>query len=68
MVPAAWLADPDIFGDNGETGRPAHSPHFTYRVYAQDDSFPGDGTGRNAAEAKQDAAKMALDKLPGIPK
>jgi len=47
---------------------PAHSPHFTYRVYAPDDSFLGDGTGRNATEAKQDAAKMALDKLPGIPK
>jgi ribonuclease-3 len=45
-----------------------HSPHFTYRVYAPDDSFLGDGTGRNATEAKQDAAKMALDKLPGIPK
>lgn len=43
---------------------PAHSPRFTYRVYAGDGSFLGEGTGRNATEAKQAAAKMALDKLP----
>lgn len=43
---------------------PAHSSRFTYRVYAGDGSFLGEGTGRNATEAKQAAAKMALDKLP----
>jgi len=43
---------------------PAHSPRVTYRVTAGDGTFLGEGTGRNAMEVKQAAAKMALDKLP----
>jgi dsRNA-specific ribonuclease len=46
---------------------PAHSTLFTYRVYAIDDSFLGEGTGRNATEAKQAAAKRALEKIRGTP-
>jgi len=44
-------------------GGPPHSPQFTYRVYTEDGSFLGEGTGRNATEAKQVAAKRALEKL-----
>ena len=47
---------------------PAHSPRFTYHVSAGDGTFLGGGPGRSATEAKQAAAKIALDKLPGIPK
>jgi len=43
---------------------PAHSPRFTYRVYAGDGSVLGEGTGRNTTEAKQAAAKMALVNCP----
>jgi ribonuclease-3 len=42
---------------------PMHSPRFTYRVYTADGSCLGEGTGRNAAEAKQAAAKAALEKI-----
>ena len=41
----------------------AHSPLFTCQVYAIGDSFLGEGTGRNATEAKQAAAKRALEKI-----
>ena len=47
---------------------PAHSPRFTFDVYAGDGSIVGEGTGNNVTEAKQVAAKKALDtllKLPG---
>lgn len=44
---------------------PAHSPRFTYRVDSVNGSFPGQGTGKTATEAKQAAARMALEKLPG---
>jgi ribonuclease-3 len=40
-----------------------HSPQFTYRVYTEDGSFLGEGTGRNATEAKQAAARKALEKV-----
>ena len=46
---------------------PAHSPRFTYRVYAGDGSVIGEGTGRNMTEAKQAAAKMALENIGGTP-
>ena len=42
---------------------PAHSPRFTYQVFAGDGSVTGEGTGRNTTEAKQAAAKVALDNL-----
>lgn len=46
---------------------PAHSPLFTYQVSAGDGTFLGEGTGRNATEAKQAAAKRALEKIRGTP-
>jgi dsRNA-specific ribonuclease len=42
---------------------PAHAPRFTYLVSTADGIYPGEGTGNNATEAKQVAAKKALDTL-----
>jgi dsRNA-specific ribonuclease len=40
----------------------AHSPRFTYRVYAANGAVLGEGTGGNVTAAKQAAAKIALDR------
>lgn len=46
---------------------PAHSLRFTYSVCAGDGSIVGKGTGKNATEAKQEAAKRALEKIKKKP-